>query len=649
MKVQGYRSLFDQTEYAQDWSGAPPFVDFDEVPGVAIDVENLTVLIGCNDSGKSSLLDILETVLQSKSPNPTDYHVPLQTQDKSGSDQPNPVQYIYVVLQFEVESNRDEEAKLYAIEDIITICAVYSADADRIYYLGSVPVDSRLRVDFAALTAVNQIALIESIDASALEDLRNKDQRAAWLMKFTESAPKTTEWVSIPRGFRTILPRFERYSAMDYNDPANLIMKTLRQVYESVIFEDEEIEGATTKRPIEVLRDLTSTVEARINDRVQELLSYLQRYNPQVRAISFDPSIDFTGGLRAGQFQIDDGRGPKYLSNLGDGTKRRTFIAVVDWDREIAIAELIGATHLPAIIRGYDEPDTNLDYIAQRTMFRSLHDIVFAKDSRTQALVCTHSPRLVDQAPAKSIRLLTWDQGRSSISKLHTDDDPAIESYLSEVARELGLSNTLMFYERCFLLIEGPTEKNALPLLYRTLFGHSPIEDGICIINVESNGAFKQFFKLLSRNRQEICLIFADLDTEDSPAGKKLTKAILRTSNFDQSFIRSHIFYTPSAPIMANGTEFEASFPNEIMVECLEKEWPKNDGNWTIDEIVAMRSIERKKFSEVLRAEVWKATEGGNPWNKPMFGTILGASCPKESIPKEVKDLFEKARCIALG
>jgi putative ATP-dependent endonuclease of OLD family len=207
-----------------------------------------------------------------------------------------------------------------------------------------------------------------------------------------------------------------------------------------------------------------------------------------------------------------------------------------------------------------------------------------------------------------------------------------------------------MFYERCFLLIEGATEKNALPLIYRKMFGHSPIEDGICIINVESNGAFKEFFKLLSKNRQEICIIFADLDTEASPAGRKLTKEILKASYFDQEFIDNNIFYTPSVPIMANGTEFEASFADDILVRCLEMQWPKKDGNWTTEEVATMRAIEERKFSDVLKGEIWRETEEqGNPWSKPIFGTILGATCPTEMVPDEVKDLFERARDIALG
>jgi putative ATP-dependent endonuclease of the OLD family len=138
--------------------------------------------------------------------------------------------------------------------------------------------------------------------------------------------------------------------------------------------------------------------------------------------------------LKQGQFQINDGHGLKYLSKVGDGTKRRMYMAVVDWDREVTLADRTTQARLPSVIRGYDEPDTNLDYRAQRTMYQSISDIVYAAESRFQAVVCTHSPRLVDQAPAPVIRLLQWQDGRTSIARLHIDNDPEVETFLSCLA-----------------------------------------------------------------------------------------------------------------------------------------------------------------------------------------------------------------------
>jgi putative ATP-dependent endonuclease of the OLD family len=249
-------------------------------------------------------------------------------------------------------------------------------------------------------------------------------------------------------------------------------------------------------------------------------------------------------------------------------------MAVMDWDREVTLTQT-SKSSLPSVIRGYDEPDTNLDFQAQQKMYHSISDIVDAPNSRVQAVICTHSPRLIDRAPARSIRLLHREDGSSEVAQLETDDDPGVEQFLTVMARDLGLSNTLMFYEQCFILIEGATEENALPLFYRTIYGHSLLEDGIRLVNVQNNGAFKEFLRLLSRNRQEITLVFTDLDTKTSPTGRRLTTDILRHSYFDADFIKSHVYYVPADKMGNNGVEFEAAFSNATIAKCLQTSWPR--------------------------------------------------------------------------
>jgi predicted ATP-dependent endonuclease of OLD family len=647
LKVQGFRSLHSAN--TAELHADEAVSSFDAAPGVLFTFDPITVLIGPNDCGKSSVLDLLEIVLSDGTPDSDDFHRPLPPQqDNAPLVTVHPEQTIEAAIEFDLHSERDAPAVEYAHLGTITLRVVFSPTATERYYLGETPVDPRLRQDFAKMRAADQIALIQEIDAAALDGLSNVQQRAEWLEQHAEASPHHVEWIPLPRGFQQLLPRFERYSAMDYDDPAGLVLKTLRQVYESVILEEVDINGTQTRRPVEALRTIKSQVEQRINQEIQQLLAFIQRYIPRVRTISYDPSIDFSGGLRAGQFQIDDGHGLTYLSKLGDGTKRRMFIAVVDWDREVTLAQASTDSTLPTIIRGYDEPDTNLDYQAQRRMYQSIADIVAAPDSRVQAVVCTHSPRLVDQAPARAIRLLSWSGGCTKVSQLHTDDDPDIEQFLIELASELGLTNTLMFYERCFLLVEGATEQNALPLLYRTAYRHSLLEDGIRIINVESNGAIKEFLKLMSRNRHEITLILADLDAEASPRRPKLTRQMLSECRFSEEFITTHLHLVPRAEIGANGSEFEASFPDRVIAEALQHAWPKGDGQWSEGDVAQMRTEPDKKFSDVLNARVWdQAGEDSSKWTKPAFGSALGRNCPTIGIPAEIAELFRHARRIA--
>ena len=315
-------------------------------------------------------------------------------------------------------------------------------------------------------------------------------------------------------------------------------------------------------------------------------------------------------------------------------------MATLDWDRAVTLEQTAEASALPFIIRGYDEPDTNLDYEAQRTMYRAISSIVEAENARIQAILCTHSPRMVDRAPPDSIRLLRLSDGCTSIEQLETEGDPEVEQFLREWARELGITNTLMFYERCFVLVEGETEENALPILYRKVYKNGLLEDGIHIINLKSNGAAKEFLKLLSRNRQELTIVFVDSDTQNNREAR-LTEETLRYAGFSDDFIAERLWYV-------GDQEFEDAFSDAVISRCLQAEWPKSEGKWIPDDIAPLRE-ENKKFSKALQDLVWRKTTEDIPakWSKPIFGKELARCCNEGEVPQAIQNLFEIARTVA--
>ena len=600
---------------------------------VKVNFDRLTMLIGGNDTGKSSILDLLDIVLGGKKkPDDDDFHCPPGGQA---------CDTIEVVLEFHLDTDRDPAAREYALGDIFRIRKVYTLTGTETFYWGEHPADERLVQDFEKMLAGDQKELIKKFDPLALEQLTNKTQRAAWLREYAATVPQTQEWIPMPPRWAGFLPRFDRYSAMDYNAPENMILNTLRQVYEGVVYEEDEQDGILVRQPVKALRDIQTEVRARIYNKVNELLDYIKHYNGRIQTISFDPIFDFSGGLKAGgQFQIDDGRGLHYLSKTGDGTKRRMLMATLDWDRAVTLEQSAEASALPFIIRGYDEPDTNLDYEAQRTMYRAISSIVQAENTRIQAILCTHSPRMVDRAPAHSIRLLRLSDGCTSTEQLETDGDPDVEQFLRELARELGITNTLMFYERCFVLVEGETEENALPILYRKIYGNSLLEDGIHIINLKSNGAAKEFLKLLGRNRQELTIVFVDNDTQSNREAR-LTEETLRYAGFKDDFIAERLLYV-------GDQEFEDAFSDAAISRCLQTEWPKSEEEWMPDDIAPLR--EEKKFSKALQHLVWKNTTPDMPkWSKPIFGKELAQCCNDGEVPQAIQNLFEIARAVAVS
>jgi hypothetical protein len=242
--------------------------------------------------------------------------------------------------------------------------------------------------------------------------------------------------------------------------------------------------------------------------------------------------------------------------------------------------------------------------------------------------------------PAQHIRRLSLDEnGCTKVEQLETGGDKAVEDFLRQLARELGITNTLMFYERCFILVEGETEENALPILYRKLYDHSPLEDGIRLINVKSNGAAKEFLKLLKRNRKELTIVFLDSDTEESDLAV-LIEEVFQDEDAEDNFVESHLLYVGEQ-------ELEDAFSDEVIIRSLQAGWPKKEGEWIPADITPLRENDGK-FSAALKKLVWENTEeDSEKWSKPIFGKALARNCNIDEIPDEISDLFKRARKIS--
>lgn len=374
---------------------------------------------------------------------------------------------------------------------------------------------------------------------------------------------------------------------------------------------------------------------------MNELLGYIQEYYPKANEIRVNTDIDFTKGFEVGELLIDDGRGLHPLSKRGDGTKRRMLMGIMDWDRQI-----ISTLKKQTIIRGYDEPDSNLHYEAQHQMYSTISKSVGLdeeEESRIQTLICTHSLTMIDRAPARSINLLRLNElGVTEIDFIRTGDDEDIEDFLDWVARELGITNTMLFYERCYILIEGDAEENALPGFYRTLYNSSLIDDGIRLINLHGNGAWLPLLNLLGQNRQDLTLSLLDTDAKED-----INKRFRQVKTFPESTLEQQAIWIGSQ-------EFEDVFSDHVLSACLSKLYKRVDGRpWSSEDIQKIRArvnSDQKnaaKFSRELGEMVRRCCPGGTVFSKADLGYELGKMCTCEEIPEEIKLLFRKARRIA--
>jgi putative ATP-dependent endonuclease of OLD family len=589
---------------------------------VNIPFRELTLLIGENDAGKTTVLDLLDLILNEHQPEESDYYF---FDDGSGNPESR-ADEIEAVLTFQPYSDQLIPLELLSPEGFFRLKKRVTKQSGETWYDGRCFDQIVLNQDLTSLRVSDLDAIIQEIGI-VVEGRLNKEEKIQRIQEYKLHAPFHVDWVTTTQAaLREILPRFERYQSLDYQDPANIVMKTLRTVYESKIFETDE-NGAS--QPIASLRDLKSDIETELNRKVSELLSYVQRYNQSIRRLEFNPTIDFSGGLKSGQFSIDDGRGFHWLTKCGNGTKRRLLMAFFDWEKDI-----LGKQQTRPLLRGYDEPDVNLHYEAQRHMYRTIRDTVYQENSRIQAIVCTHSLTMIDHAPAISINLLRLCEcGMTGVNYLDTLEDQDVEDFLANLAAELGITNSILFYEHCYIIIEGSTEENALPIFYHRLYGHSMIEDGIRLINIEGNGGKKGLLKLLGKNRQQLTIAFLDSDTK--------TNKDFDETGFARDRNNDYLIYIGQK-------EFEDSFSDETICSCLNEVWPRIDNEtWTSAHLSGIRSESNKKFSDGLMGLIYLNSESDISNTKPVYGQKLASICPLDLIPERVIHLFNRARDIA--
>jgi len=556
---------------------------------IEIPIHNFNLLIGENDSGKSTVLDALNLVLNDERPSEDDFF-----KDHRGEISEN----IEIICLF---SLNDEEQKLLKNfsynQSELHYKKVIWKDNIKNYVFAKKYIADALNLNKTELNKKKVGDLDKVITDLGIEfhkgEQINKETRIKKILEFRENAEFAYNWVEIKKtGIRVLIPN---------------------------------------------LNSIVNDVREKFNEEIKKLLPYIKKYNETITDVAIKPDIDFSRGLKPSPIELKNKYGIFPLESKGEGTKKRLFLSFLEWDKEV-----LTETRNTQIIRGYDEPDTSLHYEAQRKLFYNIQDIIKQSNGNIQALICTHSLTMINRADPRDIyHLFLNDRGITNIQFLESYEDVDIESYLTELSIEMGLPNSSLFFERCFLIIEGETEEHCLPKLYYKKFGRKLIEDGICLVNIKGIGNAKGFIKLLRKNKENCLLFLLDNDITNPNSICRLTVSELKEIGFNETFIKKSVF------IIGN-REFEDSFKNQTIIDVLNTYWEKIDGtSWDENEINTLRT--KDKFSKQLLIEVNKQSRKKNidRFTKPKFGEKLGELCNLDDYPKIISKLFIEARRIS--
>jgi len=233
-----------------------------------IPFHNLTVFIGENDAGKSTILDALEYFLLNKT-------IPLELFRHD-------VDTIEITCTF-TSSMEIEDLNHYILDGEFKVKKTFTKNSEfKTEILGKVYKDNDLNI-FENMNASDLKALLEKlgIEAKSNQELRIEAVKSYLKENDLETENRFTEvnW----RKISNYLPIFQKYASSDYGTPTSLIRKTLELVYRESFYEKDS-EGN------EKLKDnfitLQSEIENSLNTKLEtQLLTHIQRYKPEIEIL----------------------------------------------------------------------------------------------------------------------------------------------------------------------------------------------------------------------------------------------------------------------------------------------------------------------------------------------------------------------------
>lgn len=582
-----------------------------------IPVNKITILTGQNDGGKTSLLDAISVFLDQKAqPEQTDYTF------KPGSTGEQE-QAITLTAQLDISEDEKKILNKYAKfdADSVMISRKYTTTGPSPYeYLAKAHPDPRLRKDLSTYKNEELVALASELGIP-LTDKRSKELNLLAFADWISSQTLTEVWTELPRDILESFPDIQRFASSEALDPEAEISDTLRASF------SEKIKGEEYTGP---MKGVVDKIEKEMKEEVQDLIPLIKSYTSGVEQVEVVPLFDFSSGFRTSKLQLRRSQGQLIdLEKGGEGQKRRITLAVWDW--RLKVFQRASAQEGGELILAFDEPDTHLDYISQRKIFDKIRQI--SEQPKITVIVCTHSLNLIDRVPFTNIVHFELDgANRTTVNTLKVEDPELVDLFTYQISDNMGLKNSIMLNERCFLIIEGLTENHALPVLFHKMYNLSLQAAGIRLLNGEGGGGVRQLAKFLHKNHRKV-VFMVDNDVKQSPAGRYFTSSSFKEDGVDEA---TQVFFIGQK-------EFEDAFSDDAWAQAANVAWPKKAGAvWAPQDFAALRSGD---FAEKVRAIICK--EMKRDVSKPELGLSLAKAVNISSVPTEIASCLKRAYEIA--
>jgi energy-coupling factor transporter ATP-binding protein EcfA2 len=574
-----------------------------------VPVARPTILTGPNDGGKTSLLLAIAFLLEGKGVTQSDLTYGADGEDPVCGLEDGRYAACWVEGRFSSDGKEQSQLGLHAEANIRRRFGPEGATALEVLTLAAA--DPKLRgLDTKRLAELQQIAA--DLDIGPAGPANHRDSYLRPLRELADSQDKEAVWMPASREIVERLPRLIAFASTAEPDPEGEIRQALQEAYVQAL-EDSSIVGP--------VRAAEKKVRAKLGREAKALRTHIIERCPELSDLVVEPTVSFKEGF--GGVKLSSTRregGSVALSASGAGTRRRITLATWEWTRNLLSR---GAAGGRSVVVAYDEPDTHLDYGHQR----DLVDLIRKQCEvpGVSVVIATHSLNLIDKVSIEDVVHLELEHERTVVKRLFGDDHGAVDRHLMDIAASMGLRNSVLLHERCFVGVEGVTEQQAIPILFRTATGLTLQAAGIALVPAGGNAGARAFCKYLTDQGREVRFIV----DRDSAAHKVFTPEKLRAEG-----IADDQMYLVGAP-----KEIEDLFTDAQWAGIAEAAWPRNDGSpWTASHFAKLRKS--GKFSDRLH-DLLTSNASAPASKAALLPALAGASTVKNDVPKALRDVFD--------
>ncbi|MDI6603787.1 MAG: AAA family ATPase [Thermoanaerobacteraceae bacterium] len=551
---------------------------------IEVKFENdITVIVGENDAGKTSLIDVLKIIFQGKKIEIDDFFYGTDT--------------IKIKVEF------DDETYLLLFkregETINSKFFIYLTQEKLEQIKKSIYSDDFVESD-DNITKAKNIASIISVSYRSNTPFNTLKKNLT--DKINDLINNSIYEIE------TTIPNKNAYflDGKDFEDITTFINELFfreerRNIWNERIEEDKTIGQAIEEH----LKQYEKEVNNNINQ--EEIISRIKGFLPSLTEIAVtsdfilkDLNIDVSVKMLENGAVIP-------IDKKGDGTKRRITMALFDYK-----SDNNGDSNLYVL----DEPDTHLHVKAQLELMKILNNFT---NGNKQIIITTHSPFIINYCKPIKIRLFCNKNNETKVSHLNNCSD------VEEILRDIGVENIFLFFAKKILIVEGETEEKFIPIIFDRLFNINLSSNLIKIMNVKGiknvPGFSNALLQLINKDN-----IYALIDNDADDVTIELINRL--------DLANDHLY-------KIGQKEFEDSFKPKTIYNCWKKHVEsrnRNIGNrWTEEEISRIKEDclkNSKKFSKKLKELNDSCLIG---LDKIKLGTALGNYCEIDELDDNLK------------